>query len=635
MTGGNAFFVTEAIAAGGDAPPPSRAGRGAGASGAARTRRAATLDLVAVVPGAAELWLVREAQEDARRRSPSCEERGLLPVDGGVVRFRHELARRVIEDALSGGRRAELHARVLDGARCAGTSIRPGSCTTPSRRATRARPSSLACAPAAAAAGSRAHAEAAAHYARVLAHASCSTRRSARRALEALAGESYHGRPGRGRARRPAARPSACAARPATPCGWATTCACWRGCSGGRSGDDERRAQRALEEAIAVLEPLGATPGLAMAYSERAQLLMLEQRDAEAVAAGERAIELARELDDDAALRARADDRRARRAAPIADEVEAGPSVSRRRSPSASASATTSRSAGPRSRGLDGGRLARGSTGRGRPATACSRWPTRASSGRSGSTGWRPAPGSTSRSADWDAAAADAEEVLAQAEGPPVARMPALGRLATRRHAPRRARARRPCSRRLRPWRSASGELQRLGPSPARWPSSRGCATTSRRSTRSRGSRTRSPCGSATTGTSATSPSGAGGPVRSTSAAGLRRAAAAPDRGRAARRPPRLARDRRPLPGRALRSPTATTPTRSLEAVAHRRRAGCRGARPPGAARACARSACQRAARAAAVDPREPGRAHGAGSSRCSPCSAPAPRTPRSRASCS
>ena len=67
-TGGNAFFVTEAIAAGGELPPPSvrdavlaRAGR---LAADART----TLELVAVVPGAAELWLVREAGRGGRAR---------------------------------------------------------------------------------------------------------------------------------------------------------------------------------------------------------------------------------------------------------------------------------------------------------------------------------------------------------------------------------------------------------------------------------------------------------------------------------------------------------------------------------------------------------------------------------------
>jgi DNA-binding CsgD family transcriptional regulator len=61
-------------------------------------------------------------------------------------------------------------------------------------------------------------------------------------------------------------------------------------------------ASRAGDEAVALLEPLGPSRGLAHAYATRAQLLMLAQRDEEAVAVGERAIALARELGDDATL---------------------------------------------------------------------------------------------------------------------------------------------------------------------------------------------------------------------------------------------------------------------------------------------------------------------------------------------
>ena len=67
------------------------------------------------------------------------------------------------------------------------------------------------------------------------------------------------------------------------------------------SGDGAAAAQ-AGDEAVELLEPLGPSLGLALAYANRAQLLMLAQRDEEAVAVGERAIALAREFGDDAAL---------------------------------------------------------------------------------------------------------------------------------------------------------------------------------------------------------------------------------------------------------------------------------------------------------------------------------------------
>ena len=67
------------------------------------------------------------------------------------------------------------------------------------------------------------------------------------------------------------------------------------------SGDGAAAAQ-AGDEAVEILEPLGASLGLALAYANRAQLLMLAQRSEEAVTVGERAIALARELGDDAVL---------------------------------------------------------------------------------------------------------------------------------------------------------------------------------------------------------------------------------------------------------------------------------------------------------------------------------------------
>ncbi len=196
-TGGNAFFVTEAIAAGGELPPPSVREAVLARAGKLAEDARTTLELVAVVPGAAELWLVREA--DATDGLAECEERGLLVVEGGVVRFRHELARRVIEESLPGGRRAELHRRVARLRSSAGTSIRRGWSTTPSRRGTRRAPSSSRCGAARAAAESRAHAEAAAHYARVLDHRELLDGNALADALEAFAVESYAGRPRRSR----------------------------------------------------------------------------------------------------------------------------------------------------------------------------------------------------------------------------------------------------------------------------------------------------------------------------------------------------------------------------------------------------------------------------------------------------
>ena len=70
-TGGNAFFVTEAIAAGGELPPPSVRDAVLARVGQLAAGARTTLELVAVVPGAAELWLVRQAGAAAVKPGPA------------------------------------------------------------------------------------------------------------------------------------------------------------------------------------------------------------------------------------------------------------------------------------------------------------------------------------------------------------------------------------------------------------------------------------------------------------------------------------------------------------------------------------------------------------------------------------
>jgi tetratricopeptide (TPR) repeat protein len=57
-------------------------------------------------------------------------------------------------------------------------------------------------------------------------------------------------------------------------------------------------AEEAAAEAVAVLQPLGPSRELAMAYSNQSQLLMLAEQNHQAIRAGEQAIVLALELDD-------------------------------------------------------------------------------------------------------------------------------------------------------------------------------------------------------------------------------------------------------------------------------------------------------------------------------------------------
>ena len=110
-TGGNPFFVTEALAAGTEEIPATV--RDAVLARAARLGEAAraVLDAVAVVPQQAELWLL-----EALEATGGLEEglrSGMLRADRGGVGFRHELARLAVEESLPPDRRVALHRRAL------------------------------------------------------------------------------------------------------------------------------------------------------------------------------------------------------------------------------------------------------------------------------------------------------------------------------------------------------------------------------------------------------------------------------------------------------------------------------------------------------------------------------------------
>jgi DNA-binding CsgD family transcriptional regulator/tetratricopeptide (TPR) repeat protein len=112
-TGGNPFFVIEALASGSDEIPDTvrdailaRAGR---LSPAART----LLEAVAVVPGHVDLWLLELLAGDEIDRLDECLASGMLTAGRTHVEFRHELARAAIEEATAPNRRLALHRAAL------------------------------------------------------------------------------------------------------------------------------------------------------------------------------------------------------------------------------------------------------------------------------------------------------------------------------------------------------------------------------------------------------------------------------------------------------------------------------------------------------------------------------------------
>ena len=116
ITGGNPFFVCEALTSGPGRTPASVRdavlGRAARLSYGAR----AVAELVSVIPFRAALSLVEECEESAgsvRAGLAECERRGLLELDHDLVGFRHELARWAVEECLAAPRRRDLNRVVL------------------------------------------------------------------------------------------------------------------------------------------------------------------------------------------------------------------------------------------------------------------------------------------------------------------------------------------------------------------------------------------------------------------------------------------------------------------------------------------------------------------------------------------
>ena len=112
-TGGNPFFVAEALAAGGDHVPETV--RDVVLARAARLGPSARglLDSVAIVPPHVETWLLDEIGDDGLSPLDECVAAGTLQVVDANVSFRHELARLAVEESIPPVRRSQLHARAL------------------------------------------------------------------------------------------------------------------------------------------------------------------------------------------------------------------------------------------------------------------------------------------------------------------------------------------------------------------------------------------------------------------------------------------------------------------------------------------------------------------------------------------
>ncbi len=119
VTGGNPFYVVEALHAGLDRIPLSA--RDAVLARAARLGPEARgiLQAAALIGSVVEPCLLERAAAATPEMVDELADCGLLVADGAALRFRHEIARRAVEQAIPGHRLA-IHARILAALRDAG-----------------------------------------------------------------------------------------------------------------------------------------------------------------------------------------------------------------------------------------------------------------------------------------------------------------------------------------------------------------------------------------------------------------------------------------------------------------------------------------------------------------------------------
>jgi DNA-binding CsgD family transcriptional regulator len=296
LTAGNPFLVTEALAVEGDVPTEAvRDSTLARASRLCESARA-VLEAVSLFPRRAETAVVADLVKGMIDAGlDECVEKGMLSLEGGLVQFRHELARRAIEGSIAPTRRRALHQKVIDvlkrrpdarASEIAHHSERAGDFATLLKFAR------LAGEEAARAGAPR---EAASHFAAMLHHRDALQPSLVVETLERHAEQAYLS--GSSNAAMISMLEAAELRRRANDTlklgqdlsrltRFAWMCA--------RRAD----AERFVKEAIAVLETAPPGPELAWAYSHQSQLDMLAFRMDSAINWGERALKLAQQLGD-------------------------------------------------------------------------------------------------------------------------------------------------------------------------------------------------------------------------------------------------------------------------------------------------------------------------------------------------
>jgi DNA-binding CsgD family transcriptional regulator/tetratricopeptide (TPR) repeat protein len=293
LTGGNPFYVTEVLRAGMSKVPA--AARDVVLARAARLSSAARemLDVAALTGTRGDLRLIETVTACLPPVLDEVLASGLLAGDGAWLRFRHEIARLAVEQAIAAHRRRTFHARILAALEAAG-------CDDDAQLAFHAEaagdgPAVVRYATSAAhrAAELASHREAAAQFERALRFAAAAAPETAAALYDGLADEAglldcWQDAADAGeRALELWRRAGDQLAESAT---WQKLSrALWRLCRG-------PEATAAAEAAVAIAEPLGPSRELAWAYAGLASKWMQDGRDDAAIGLSRRAQALAESL---------------------------------------------------------------------------------------------------------------------------------------------------------------------------------------------------------------------------------------------------------------------------------------------------------------------------------------------------
>jgi DNA-binding CsgD family transcriptional regulator/tetratricopeptide (TPR) repeat protein len=294
-SGGNPFYVTELMTARGSAAlPPSVANAVLGRAARLDEDSRRLIELVSVVPNRIRTSLLDIVMPGWPGAAMEPERQHLLDIDTNHVRFRHELTRHAIVSSVPSAARRRLHAEILAALLEAGAD--PADIVHHAEAAGAGEVVAdhvlVAARRAAALASNR---EAFSHYLRAMDFTDRMSQAEHAALLEEVSAAAYEvGRTVDAFGAAERAIGLYHALDDAAAVGRCTRILArlhWY------SGNGDA-AQRAAREAIAILEPLGDSVDLARAYSELAQLAMLKEDPAEALAWGRRASDLAQSLGD-------------------------------------------------------------------------------------------------------------------------------------------------------------------------------------------------------------------------------------------------------------------------------------------------------------------------------------------------